>query len=237
MALAPYPSWVERVDLSDRLGPRYPGTRGYPGATKYRRPEEVDGIVLHQTATRFPVGRYWLRKADGDERRARQLRVLRVAAHYIALRDLQVVKGRPTLAYVHHANRLNRPTLGVEVEGRFPGLEDVPETAPREDLLTTWGLAKGETPDEADRATVDAAREAVAWAYEDGRRAGCPLRYIYAHRQSNGSRRADPGEALWEAVAVDFAVAVLHLEVRPTYVLGSGRPLPAVWDPAGVGPY
>jgi hypothetical protein len=48
-------------------------------------------------------------------------------------------------------------------------------------------------------------------------------------------RRSDPGEALWKAVALDYAVAVLGLETQNTRTWGDGNPIPAAWG--GSAPY
>src|SRR5690606_40111361 len=107
---------------------------------------------------------------------------------------------------------LNASTLGLEVEGVYDG-------------RATGSSRPTET-------TIDAARAALHWLVETGRSEGMPIRYVYAHRQSSRSRRADPGAWLWREVAL-WGVGELGLETRPGYVIGDGRPIPVDWQPAG----
>src|SRR5690606_29074258 len=92
--------------------------------------------------------------------------------------------------------------------------------------------------------TIAAARAGVAALVVAGRRAGCPIRYIYAHRQADSWRRADPGQESRERVVLEYAVPVLGLETRPhekirhhTIRQRDGKPIPVEWDPDGKGRY
>jgi hypothetical protein len=135
--------------------------------------------------------------------------------------------------YMYHGNRLNGPTLGLEVSGLYSGLLDDPMTAPREDLRTTW---KGE-PMEITPEIVAAGRAALRWMVEEGRRAGMPIQNVYAHRQSHGGKPGDPGEGLWRALVVEYAVPVLGLKPDYGFTVDEGRPIPKAWDEHGVGVY
>jgi hypothetical protein len=95
-------------------------------------------------------------------------------------------------------------------------------------------------------AIVDAACDALTWMVEEGYAAGMPLEHIWAHRQSNKNRRADPGEELWKRVVLGYAVPVLGLRVQNVRRLqsksrksrGWGRRIPHQWDEAhGLGEY
>lgn len=202
------------------------------GRTVMRSPSTITGITLHQTAVEYHITQNMLRRADGDFDLAHALRVQRAACHLMALQEGFVVWTRPLRSYVHHGNALNRTTIGIEVEGNYAGLAGKPETA--------WSGNAYSGP--VTEKTVAAARKALLVAVTEGRRAGMPIEYLYAHRQSSGTRRADPGEELWRAVAVEYGKNELGLTLDPKRTFessstGKGRPLPQEWDPNGVGSY
>lgn len=195
------------------------------GRVVVRDPATITGIVLHQTACWFGVSSAQVSAAGGDRELALHRRALNVATHLTAFdgRDANLECGHaiyasPLVWYAYHANKANAVSLGVECEGVYPG-------------LLSQG---GETPSAR---LVEASRAAVRFALEEGRRQGMPIEFLWAHRQSSATRRADPGEALWRAVALDYAVPVLGLRTEPARVWGDGRPIPVAWDPNGVGPY
>lgn len=218
-----------RFDLSHIGAPAWKGTRTTFARgrerTVMRHPKEVTHLVVHQTATRLPPSRRLVERHGYEQ--AAAVRAQRVNAHAVAMRTGDVVLARPVLAYVHHANAANRCSVGLEVEGRYPGRLDDPATAPREDLLSTWGLRKGQQPDQLDASTRLAIVDAVALLYEEVTRAGGRLRYVVAHRQSNPRRRNDPGEEVWR-FTVDVA-RVHGLVPLAATTWGKGRPLPEVW--------
>lgn len=221
-------------DLRAEQSTAHKKTRVRGGRTVRRKPEAVTGIVLHQTAVNFGVSPHQVRAADGDEDLALARRGLNVACHAIAFRRGFFVATHPLVHYVSHGNGFNRYTLGLEVDGRYSGLADDPATLPREDVRTTWG---GHEPTELTARTLETARAALRWLVEAGRAEGMPIETIYAHRQSSATRRSDPGELLWRELVLGYAVPVLGLRTDPGLVVGSGRPVPAAWDPGGFGPY
>lgn len=195
-----------------------------------RDPKTIDGIVIHQTACSF---------GPSDDADRRHRRALGVACHALAFRDGAVVLANPLRWAVLHGNGLNDRSLGLEIEGLFSGLEDDPATIPNEAKATAWG---GE-PDVVTELLVTCARHALRELVERGRAEGMPIRYVWAHRQSSGSRRSDPGQTLWRRVVLEYGVPQLGLFAQPALVLasrssGPGRPIPKAWDPvAGVGRY
>jgi hypothetical protein len=91
---------------------------------------------------------------------------------------------------------------------------------------------------------IAAGRAALRWMVEEGRRQGMPIQFIYAHRQSNGNKPGDPGEGLWRALVLEYAVPVLGLKTQPARTwkgvgkkTPDGRPIPKEWDENGVGSY
>jgi len=236
---------VRFIHLEDSARDPHSKGRTRSGKTVRRNHAAIDGITLHQMAVELRATQYFLDLALGDEQLAIALRAQLgprggkggVAAPLVVHDDL-VVCTMPLDWYIYHGNRLNGPTLGIEVSGRFSGLLDDPNTPPREDLITTWG---DEPPMVLTPARIRAVRAAIRYAVEEGRQQGMPIRYAYAHRQSNGRKPGDPGEGLWRAAVIDYAVPVLGLKPRYGFTLKNGdvegRPIPREWDPNGVGSY
>lgn len=194
------------------------------GGPVIRDPADVTTVVLHQTAVPFGVAPYQIKAAGGDPALALARRGLNVACHAIAFRAGFYACVAPLRWYVQHGNKYNARSLGLEVDGRYAGIEGDPRTV--------WG---GE-PTELTTATIDAARCALRWLVETGRAEGMPITQIRAHRQSSATRRSDPGQALWMHVAL-WGRDELGLETACAEVLGDGRPVPVAWDPDGVGRY
>jgi len=189
------------------------------GRVVVRDPKAIRGIVLHQTACVFGK-----RKDQPD----RYHRAFGVACHALAFNDGTVVLPNPLPWLVWHGNGFNDYSLGIEVEGRFPGLAGDPKTL----------ASEPETP--VSDEVITSGRLAIKTLVDLGRAEGMPIQLIWAHRQSSPTRRSDPGEALWRALVVDYAVPVLGLSVEPEAVLRSrkgepGRPIPEAWG--GKGPY
>lgn len=202
------------------------------GKVVKRVPSMVSGITIHQTGVLYGVNDRQLAAAGGDERLALSTRAKKIAAHAVAF-DGFYTKTYPLSWYVYHGNGLNRKTLGLEIDGLYPGLLDKPETVELEHLTSLW---KGTATDLTD-SRVTAAKAALRYLVEEGRKLGMPIRYIYAHRQSSGTRRSDPGEELWRKVVLEYAVPVLELVPRQKFTVGAGKPIPDDWDPEGEGPY
>jgi len=196
------------------------------GKVVVRRPSDITGIGIHQTACVFgPAG---ASKADQRHRRA-----LNVPCHALAFRDGTFVTAFPLEWYVYHGNELNAFSLGLEIEGHYPGLPDDPRTPAREDIKTTW---KGKaTP--FDDLTVETSREALRYLVEEGRSRGMPIEWIWAHRQTNGSKPSDPGWEIWKHVVLDYGVPTLGLRTQPNQTWRDGKPIPAQWEPGATGRY
>lgn len=221
--------------------PRRPKSKIVGGRTFRRTLSAINGICLHQMAVEITASARFLREANGEMGLALAMRMQQgtsgkggVAAP-ICVHDDLVACTTPLEWYLYAANRLNSPTLSIEVSGRFSGLLDDPNTPPREDLRTTWGT---EPPMVLTPARIRALRAAIRYAVIQGRKLGMPIKYIYAHRQSNSNKPGDPGEAIWKAGAIDYAIPALGLEPRNDFTLDGGRPIPRQWDPEhGVGSY
>ena len=226
-----------RYDLRGEQDYRYPGGRKKArirsGGPVHRDPAEVSGIVIHQTAVEFGTSARQRERSGGDDDLALARRGLDVACHAIAFRRGIYAVTHPLAVHVNHGNALNAKTLGLEIDGRYAGLEDDPSTVAREDLATTWGG----TPTQLSERTVETAREALRFLVEEGRALGMPILDVWAHRQSSLTRRSDPGAAIWRAVVLDYAVPCLGLRVHNDTIVGSGYTIPTAWDPSASGDY
>ncbi len=211
------PSGGTPRDVVDRTG-EHVLRKGF--ASPARRPEQIRGIVLHQTGIAMPRD-----PARWDH----------VAAHAGVTSDGRVVHINALRSYVMHANLANAFSVGVEIHGLLPGLAD--------DWRTMPAASEEKHPDlsyrqrrkinfdqrtEVTPAIARASREALAFLVEEALALGCPLTYLWAHRQFDRSRSADPGEELWKEVAL-WAVDELGLELDPHFTLGSGRAVPREW--------
>ena len=198
------------------------------GKPAVRDPSQITGITIHQTAAPYGVADYQVRAAGGDRQLALARRSLRVACHVMAYREGFIAWANELTHYVYHGNGFNASELGIEIDGRFPGVKGG----------KTWN---GKPATEVTDTLVHAARAGIELLTIEGRKAAMPIEYIHAHRQSSATRRDDPGEELWQRVVLDFAVPVLGLITEPARTLrgrnGNGRPIPKEWDPDGVGSY
>lgn len=194
------------------------------GKTVVRDPKTITGITIHQTACVF---------GPANDRQKAYRRALGVPAHVVAFRDGTFVVPANPLWYLYHGNSLNASTYGLECEGQYPGLLDDPTTPKREDEATTWGGTA--TP--LDDLAIETFRAALKWIVEEGRNLGSPLKYILAHRQSNGQKPSDPGAGIWKHVVMEYAVPVLGLEPQISKTWGDGRMIPTQWDPRSKAKY
>jgi hypothetical protein len=222
----PFDKQIEILDFTeDQKNP--PVVRKHEivhGKVVERDPKAVTGIVVHQSACIFGP------KSNPE---ARHRRALNVACHALAFTDGVVALPNPLPWYVWHANKLNACSLGLEIEGHYPGLQDDPSTLPREDIKTTWGGSPTPLTD----LTVTCACAALKALVTEGEAQGMPLEWIWAHRQASATRRSDPGMEIWKRVVLGYAVPVLGLKTNPAFVVGAGMPIPIAWEVAGEGPY
>lgn len=215
---------IRVYDLRARRVPSRPDVRMVSASEPARfAPGGVRGVVLHQTMCVFAPATGTTGEAGVAER------ALGVRCHALALDGFYVLAA-PLDWIVNHGNGFNGEALGLEVEGVYPGLRGRHRAGgPPE---TVWTRSRLETACEALRRLVTEARAA-----------GHPCDRVWTHRQSNGKRRADPGEEIWRDLG-DFAVRELGMRKDPALILpastprsSAGRPIPLDWDPAGVGRY
>lgn len=194
---------VDVFDLRHEQPPKQTKSKIVGGRTLMRDPKSIDAIMLHQTAVDY---------GDGDPRQ--RARAEKIPYHTMVFREGWVVLSRPVRSYTNHGGWGNSRSIGIGVEGLYPGLIGG----------SVWG-SKPETPINAE--TLAALTEALKRTVALARAEGCPLKYLIAHRQSSKMRRSDPGEALWMA-ALPVAES-LGLQAQPDWTIDDGKPIPEAW--------
>jgi hypothetical protein len=172
-----------------------------------RRWSQINSIVLHQTACVLPTLASWrpvpihigIPRSSGNVGKIFQL--------------------HPLTTYLYHANSLNSQSIGIEIEGNFPGLVA--------DKSTHW--AKGGGPHVLGAEQIQAARQSIDWIMSEAATAGGKITYMLAHRQSSKSRRGDPGDVIWKEVGI-WAMDTYKLsDGGGGFSVGDGYRLPDQW--------
>jgi peptidoglycan hydrolase-like protein with peptidoglycan-binding domain len=188
-------------------------TGAHPGKLRRRARawSELTGICLHQTACvlgETPARWFSVPVQVGITRAGKALLL------------------NPLESLLWHGNGFNVDTVGIEIDGHYAGIEG--------DLRTYWRPASEphRKPLDVSAPQLTATRDAIRWICAEVARHGGRIQKLYAHRQSSGSRRSDPGSALWQGVAV-WARETLGLETPLGETRGSGRAIPREWDAMG----
>lgn len=224
----------KRYDLRHEYEPSKPKIKYVKGKPVVRDPLDIRGLILHQTAVNYGVSARQIRLSGGDRDLALARRGLKVKAHGTSFRNGVYVISTPLLMYVQGGNGFNPDGINLEIEGNYPGLPDDPSTVPvREDKKTTWGGNPTEWTELAMLTARALVRDVVALAFEEGCR---NLEYIWAHRQSNGGKPADPGYQIWQDVA-EWAAAYFGLKLDYEHTRGTGKPIPRQWSHKASGSY
>lgn len=189
--------------------------RAYEGLATPRLPSSVTGIMVHQLGCQLGVSKRQLQAAAGDPRLALQHRVLRLPYHVVGLLCGDVIRNHPVTRYTYHGNGGNRFTVGVGIEGLYPGRETT-RTAKHTDL----------------HRAVMVGRAALAEAERMLRESGITgLITVHAHRNFAAKRAADPGDGIWREV-VGWGIEHLSLVPDLDLRMGTGQPIPVEWDAA-----
>lgn len=181
------------VDISDRHKP--------PKLSALRKLNPT-GVTWHQTGCKMPKD---------------PMGWSRVNAHYgLTQEGLPILINKPDM-FIWHAQGLSRFTIGIEVEGNYPGLTNNPNTLWRggggphsvndKMIAGAMSIVKDIEQRLSDRA------EAIVY---------------YAHRQSSPNRRACPGQEIWEKIVVP-CMTLIGAVAHPQRTIGKGRTLPTGW--------
>jgi len=168
----------------------------------------VTGVCLHQTACML-----------GE----RPERYDSVGAHFAVTRAGKVIWMHDFDRKVAHGNGWNNGTVGIEIDGLYAGVEGDPSTVWDDPSTPSRETGMALTPE-----TVAATRALLRWIKQQ---LGPQMNAIVAHRQSSGSRRNDPGSAIWQSVALPLHVELDCSDGGVGFKLGDGLPIPEAWDP------
>ena len=186
-------------------------TAGYFGHD--REWSQIAGVTLHQSGGPPIYVDTWRR----------------MRAHCAIKRDGRLLLLQDPRKIIWHAQGLSKSTIGIEIEGNFRGLID--------DDRTRW------RPGGGPHVLTDAQRDAagilffvIEQAFERG---GGQWTRVHAHRQSSEDRTADPGQQIWEEIAIPWMTALSESGDTYSadcyggadYCVGTGRPIPVEWDP------
>lgn len=177
------------------------------GSYKSRPWFDVTGICLHQTAVEM----------SSTEKRWESL-----GAHLGITRKASVMWCHDLNRIVWHGNGWNNRCVGIEIDGRYPGVVGRPETL--------WNGPESPITDEI----IEASKATIRWVCKYVALRGGKIEVLVAHRQSSTMRRSDPGEAIWKAVALPMMEELGLGDGGPGFEIG-GYPIPEEWDPTKVG--
>ncbi len=210
----------------------------------------ITGITLHQTSTCFLMA-----DANGFADMAKLdhavKRVAGIGVHGVVLRNGQGV-------WTHDLNQrcpqaqqaFNRSDIGIEIDGWFAGLEG--------DLRTFWKPESrpNRVPMKELKCQTEAALAMCRFFINEVARHGGRIKHIHAHRQTSKTRVSDPGQLVWQTIAVplmeefgldfgwegipqeDFVVPnKKHRRGILWTSKGPVRPIPRQWDPNATADY
>lgn len=166
-----------------------------------RPPSRIDTIVLHQTGCDMP-----------DDPRAWR----RLNAHIGVLRSGVIVLVNPVTDMIWHAQGLSRNSIGVEIEGNFPGVEGK--------MNTLWKGGGG--PDTLSIGQLNA----VSLLGDLIESEIGEISHVMAHRQSSSTRPADPGSEIWRDFGIVLQSRFGATDGGNNFRTGLGRPIPREWD-------
>lgn len=175
---------------------------------------EITGICLHQTAC--VLG-------------SRPLRWASLGAHLGVTRQGEVMWIFGLETKVVHGNGWNSRTVGIELEGMYAGVQGDPRTFRRP---PSDPHRQPQTPTAE---LVEAARATIRWVCAEVTRHGGQVTKLVAHRQSSSTRRADPGSALWQELALPMQRELALDDGGKGFCIGTGAPIPESWNPAYTG--
>lgn len=190
-----------------------------PSMTTWQRPwYKVTGICLHQTAC---------------EMGERTDRYDRLNVHFVVTRSGSIRRLHDLRTGLCAANGWNNQTVSIEIDGLYAGVEDDPGTVNvNEAMRSTWddpSTPFRETPQQVTPEAMESARQLCRWIVAETARNGGSIGVLVAHRQSSGSRQSDPGEAIWQQVAVPLHAELGLGDGGVGFVLDDGYPLPDAW--------
>lgn len=150
--------------------------RGYSRRRKWK---EITGVTLHQTGCEMPKNPMGWRKVN---------------AHIGVTQEGKVIILNDPRDFIWHAQGLSKNTIGIEIEGNYPGIMNRPGTL--------WKGGGG--PHSLNDQMMEGLLQLYAWLWDAFDQNKQPWTRVHAHRQSSDTRRADPGEEIWKKVGIPW---------------------------------
>ena len=206
-------TWGCLLSEIDQMDTKGRDDRFYDIRLKHRRPklykcqrlaQEVHGVTLHQTGCNMPSSPMGWRRLN---------------AHIGVTQEGKIILVNDPLDWIWHAQGLSRWTIGVEIEGNYHGLKGDDETL--------WKGGGG--PHYLNYAMTTALGVFFDWLKEWFDANEIRWNHVYGHRQSASSRIADPGQEIWETIALPWMGKLRNDEGGPNHCRGTGRPIPDEW--------
>ena len=130
----------------------------------------------------------------------------KMTAHLAVHHDGTVYWIHPLNTLLWHGHGFNGDTVSIEVAGLFSKDKPLPP-------IQAAGV-----------------RTAIRFIKQHAAKNGARISFVYGHRQSSSGRGADPGRAIWQDTAL-WAEKNLGLRTIPDHTRGTGKTIPALWDP------
>jgi len=176
----------------------------------YRPWSKVTSVVLHQTASKI-----------GEKSASWH----GVPIHFGITRAGKIIQLYDLTEVCNHANGLNRPSVGIEIDGWYAGVEGRPET-----LWQPKNLPAPRQPMNLPTAQADAGKSTIQWIVNTVAANGGRVTHIHPHRQSSKDRQSDPGSLIWQTLGL-WAQTTLGLsDGGAAFTVGNGLTIPAAWD-------
>jgi murein DD-endopeptidase MepM/ murein hydrolase activator NlpD/peptidoglycan hydrolase-like protein with peptidoglycan-binding domain len=194
-----------------KMGP-LPGGKNQRGETWFKRDARlsprkrtsINSIVLHHTA--------FNRGNDINTYK-------KVGAHYLVTADGQIAQLYNDLDFINASNGFNNRSVAIEFAGNFPDLN-----------YRWWKPRDRKIPDRCYLTPVQI--RAGRCLLVTLKRRLPDIKYLYAHRQSSGTRTNDPGPDVWFNIG-EWALRELQLtDQLPATHIGTGKPIPESWRKA-----
>lgn len=165
--------------------------------------QAINTIVLHQTGI-------WM--TDTPER----FRTLDAHVGILDTHATPIVQVQELTALMYHANEANRFSVGIEINGLFPGLA--------RNFVQGKHTAVGPTTRQIHHACI-----AMRWICDEVAAHGGRITRVIPHRCSNDTKKWDPGEVAWKEIGL-WAQDKLGLsDCGPGWKVGDGSPIPYEW--------
>ena len=173
----------------------------------------IRGVLLHQTGTIIY-----------DKPRIFDI----CNSHIVVLRDGTITLVNPMEWHLEHAGVLSPSTIAIEFHGNMLGVHG--------DSDTVWN--EGADTDDLTENQLAASEMLFSWLNFQFEKNGGKWEYVYAHRQCNKDRRADPGSEIWSKIGVKWNEWLgNNAKSSWDFTSADGLPIPRQWDPSSTAEY